>query len=704
MTRNWFREDVGSMLAERTALLGAIASTGRTFSRGLMPRTTAGQAVATGLTGSINYGLLATTQSALWAGASLVAARFMPDDLPDGADPVASYRWRVRAIAYGTYGACAVAAHPLRLAFAQQPGESVGRGVVRAYLHRLEQVSLIGAATTVLVDATFTVSGLAPGRNRRAVGTSLVVATGVGLAIAQVQLQRRRRARFTGERPPALDASAVAAGISTAVGLTVLGKAESLAAGGVAGLLEPALPHPVARSVGHGVCLTALGLAVWQAVEFLYRSIERSGSALEPMHQDRPTSAHVSGGPASQVQWSALSREGRRFAGMALSPEEIGEVMGDCRAEPVRVFVPLHDAQDAHERAALAISEMDALGAFERSVVAVCSPTGTGYINYVMAETVEYLTRGNSAIVAVQYSLRPSFLSLDRVNVGRANATALLAAVQARIAEMPEDRRPRLVLFGESLGAHTAQDVALHRGVAGFDQFGIDSGLFIGTPEESKWAKQWRADPAGTDPSGVVVEVDSFEEFRTLSEAQQRRARFVLITHVEDPITKFGPELAIREPAWLDRDRTRRPAGIPAEIDWRPLTTFFVTVADVLNSMTVIPGQFGAEGHDYRHDLARFVSAAFRLPCSPEEMERIEAALRRRELEIAQARLMAEHISTVRQGVAAKLAGWGVPDESVDDLLASEAARARRRAVRQYEADHAAPEADPTGSLAPRLG
>ena len=45
----------------------------------------------------------------------------------------------------------------------------------------------------------------------------------------------------------------------------------------------------------------------------------------------------------------------------------------------------------------------------------VISPTGTGYVNYVAVETTAYLTRGNLASVTMQYSLRPSPLSLDRV-------------------------------------------------------------------------------------------------------------------------------------------------------------------------------------------------------------------------------------------------------------------------------------------------
>ena len=351
--------------------------------------------------------------------------------------------------------------------------------------------------------------------------------------------------------------------------------------------------------------------------------------------------------------------------------------MGSATAAPVRVFVPLAAAESPDDRAALAVAEMDALGAFDRSLIVVCSPTGTGYINYVMAETVEFLTRGDCAIVTVQYSLRPSFLSLDRVKVGRANVIALLAALDLRLQQIPEDRRPRVVAFGESLGAHTAQDASLHEGVAGFTRRGVQRALFIGTPDESGWARQWRTDPLGTDPDEVVVEVDSYEAFEALPEPRRAGARIFLVSHDEDPITKFGPDLALQRPTWLDPDRGKRPAGIPPEMEWRPLTTFFVTIADVLNSMTVIPGQFGAEGHDYRADLARFVSSAFDLPCTAAELATAEAALRRRELTIAESRLVADQVASTRSAAESTLAKWGVESASADALIASEVARTR---------------------------
>jgi len=44
-----------------------------------------------------------------------------------------------------------------------------------------------------------------------------------------------------------------------------------------------------------------------------------------------------------------------------------------------------------------------------------------------------------------------------------------------------------------------------------------------------------------------------------------------------------------------------------------------------------LPGSYRAWAHDYRPDLARFISAVFDLPASPEQMARLEAVLERRE-------------------------------------------------------------------------
>ena len=142
----------------------------------------------------------------------------------------------------------------------------------------------------------------------------------------------------------------------------------------------------------------------------------------------------------------------------------------------MRAFAGLASAPTEDARVDLVMEDLERLGAFERSVLCVASPTGSGYVNYVAVETLEYLTRGDCATVALQYSLRPSFLSLDRVAMGREQNRALFHALSWRLRAMPEDRRPRLVGFGESLGAHTIQDAFLYEGVAGLHRVGHGPG------------------------------------------------------------------------------------------------------------------------------------------------------------------------------------------------------------------------------------
>ena len=279
----------------------------------------------------------------------------------------------------------------------------------------------------------------------------------------------------------------------------------------------------------------------------------------------------------------------------------------------MRAFAGLASAPTVDARVDLVMEDLARLGAFERSVLCVASPTGSGYVNYVAIETLEYLTRGDCATVALQYSLRPSFLSLDRVAMGREQNRALLHALEWRLQGLPEGRRPRLVGFGESLGAHTMQDAFLHEGTAGLHRVGMDRALFLGTPAGSKWAKQWRLDPAKADPDGEVAEVASYDEWLALPADDRARRRYVLLSHHEDPITRFEPALIVQEPGWLG-PAAGRPPGISRLACWYPLTTFVLTLVDVKNAMSVTPGRFAARGHDYRADLARMISQAYGLP------------------------------------------------------------------------------------------
>ena len=63
-------------------------------------------------------------------------------------------------------------------------------------------------------------------------------------------------------------------------------------------------------------------------------------------------------------------------------------------------------------------------------------------------------------------------------------------ALNARLAQCPAGKRPKVVLFGESLGAWTSQDAFVERGTKGLIDAGIDYAIWIGTPHFSKWKER----------------------------------------------------------------------------------------------------------------------------------------------------------------------------------------------------------------------
>ena len=151
----------------------------------------------------------------------------------------------------------------------------------------------------------------------------------------------------------------------------------------------------------------------------------------------------VSGSGPSLVSWETLGREGRRHAVAASGPNHgnrpagmpdlsIPAVMKEpARATPVQVYVGLDSAPTAAERVDLALAEMDRAGAWDRSLIMLVSPTGTGYVNYSATASVRYLTRGDCAIVTMQYSKRPRAAVLGQ-DQGRPRAEPAAVAAHRR--------------------------------------------------------------------------------------------------------------------------------------------------------------------------------------------------------------------------------------------------------------------------------
>ena len=620
--------DLAAAIAGRTEQAGifvATASVPRSFQRTLMPRSTVDQAIVTGGTMAATYGIAALTHDSIEA----VAQWARPGDPSEVGDDV--WRRRTAAIDAGAM----LAGTALQYAAKQQPGEALPRGGVRTAGLMIFRTGLAGLSVSALQE-------LAARYERRTGRTWLsnapLALIGGALFAAGDRLVAERR---SAQEPSTEDGwevdtgKTLAIGVGVAAGLAGIATLEQKFATTLADRLARVFPGRERgwRNVGHLLALGAMDVAVVSATRRVFGRIEAAATTYEGGVDEPPESELVSGGPGSLVPFESLSRQGRRHVLSYVRREWIDQIMGEpAKAHPIRIFVGLDSAPTEEERALLAMEELERTGAFDRGVLLMTSPTGTGYVNYVAVESLEYLTRGDCATVTLQYSKRPSPLSLGRVNVGRRQNGMLVQLICDRIQSIKDPAgRPKFVLFGESLGAHTSQDAFVHRGTRGLIDRNVDGALWIGTPQASEWKEEVLGKPRFDVDRSLVGVFNDIDEYEALPEAERDRIRYVLLTHYNDAVAYFGPEILISRPSWLGEPDTR-PPGVSRSIRYGPVVTFLQTLVDMKNSANVIPGQFEAKGHDYRADLLRFVKGVFKLDASDEQLERVEDALRRFEL------------------------------------------------------------------------
>lgn len=220
----------------------------------------------------------------------------------------------------------------------------------------------------------------------------------------------------------------------------------------------PIVPPRIAVIVGLAAA-TGLTLAIGDGI--IFRQLLRIADAsfrevdliIEPAHM-QPVDAMITGSPLSLVAWESLGRRGREFIATTPSADEIAVAVGGAALRPVRVYVGLGSAPTPRDRARLAVAELERAGGFDRGVLVVATPTGTGWMDPASSFALEYLHRGNVATVAMQYSYLASWLSLlVEPGYGVESARALFDAVYDRWRSIPASDRPRLYLHGLSLGA-----------------------------------------------------------------------------------------------------------------------------------------------------------------------------------------------------------------------------------------------------------
>jgi uncharacterized membrane protein len=352
--------------------------------------------------------------------------------------------------------------------------------------------------------------------------------------------------------------------------------------------LDRHVPPRVSRALAVAATLLLFGLAIDGALSgFALRVVDRSFRELDALIDDDlpvPQSAAQTGSAASLVDWEDLGRQGRRFVAGGPDAGDLGEFFGAPMPAPVRVYVGLNSADSPAARARLALDELKRAGGFDRALLVLVTPTGTGWVDPGSLDTLEYLLRGDVASVAVQYSYLNSPLALlTEAAYGAETARAVFHEIYSHWRSLPAGSRPRLYLNGLSLGS-------LHSDLS-FDFFDIiddpfDGALWSGPPfRHETWRQVTDQREPGSPPwrpefrRGAVVRFMNQDGAQGAGPAPWGKFRLVFLQYPSDPITFFSPGAAWRTPDWM-----RQPRGpdVSPGLRWFPVVTMLQLAADMV--------------------------------------------------------------------------------------------------------------------------
>jgi uncharacterized membrane protein len=396
-------------------------------------------------------------------------------------------------------------------------------------------------------------------------------------------------------------------------------------------LLSRQLARFVPPRISHLVGIALAVALFWSALDgvlfgFLLRTADQSFQQLDALVEDdlpRPSRPEQTGSAESLVAWQNLGRQGRRFVSGGPGGEDLGAFFGEPKPAPVRVYVGLNSADTPEQRARLALEELKRAGGFERSLLVLATPTGTGWIDPASQDTVEYLWRGDIATVAVQYSYLNSPLALlTQGAYGAEAARAVFVEIYRYWRALPPESRPRLFLSGLSLGSLNSD--------LSFDLFDIiddpfDGVLWSGPPFRNE---SWRRITRERDP-GSPAWLPRFRDGAVVRFMNQHRGlddgygrwndfRVVFLQYASDPITFFDPGSAWREPGWL---KEPRGPDVSPDLRWFPVVTMLQLATDMV--VGTAPRGFGHEyaPEDYIHAWLALTEPE---GWPPDEVERLQ--------------------------------------------------------------------------------
>jgi uncharacterized membrane protein len=311
----------------------------------------------------------------------------------------------------------------------------------------------------------------------------------------------------------------------------------------------------------------------------------------------QPAEPDSTGSSASLVAWDTIGIQGKRFLASGPTREDLSQFWGKEALQPLRVYVGMRTKDSMEQRAELALEELKRVGGFSRSVLVVATPTGTGWLDPGAVDTVEYLHAGDTAIVSMQYSHLPSWITiLIDPQRSREAAKILFERIYSHWKTLPGDSRPRLYLHGLSLGSLGSESSAdlftifedpIHGGVWSGPPFPSPAWKSITrarNPDSPMWLPVYR--------DGSMVRFTNQENVLDRGGKRWGPMRFVYIQYASDPMCFFSTDLFFRSPDWL---QGQRGPDVSPYLRWYPIILFLQTGFDLPMATSVPLGY----GHNY---------------------------------------------------------------------------------------------------------
>jgi uncharacterized membrane protein len=368
------------------------------------------------------------------------------------------------------------------------------------------------------------------------------------------------------------------------------------------------LPRRLAQAVGLLV-VVAVGFGLFDGVllRWALNAADTTFSVADdqtPRGVEPPQSPDRSGSPESLSSWDTPGMFGQAFVAGGPSRERMATASGLPEADvldPIRVYVGLEGAATPEARAALAVRELVRTGAFARTVRGVITSTGTGWVEPAAPRALELMYGGDTAVVSTQYSYLPSWISFlfDRPRADE-EGRALFDAVYDRLQQVPEGSRPKLLVYGISLGS-TGSEAAFD-GITDLRDR-TDGVLWAGPPNDSTLWRDLveRRDPGTTEVApvyagGLIVRFGDSPADLLEPDSTWLPPRIAFLVHPTDPVVWWSPELLFTRPDWLEEPRGR---GVSPSMRWYPVVTFWQLSLDLANAAYPPQGY----GHNYSSQL-----------------------------------------------------------------------------------------------------